>query len=79
MPDRPIRGLPCPVLCIETGKTYPSISAAARAAGVYPARLRQAIANKAPCSGYHWQLQPTTDRQPPADHPWHRLPVGRRR
>jgi len=69
MPNRPtlVRGLPCPVQCVETGKTYPSITAAARAAGVSLHQLRQAIAD-----GEHWQLLPHEQTGWSADHPWRR-------
>lgn len=45
-----------PVIAVEDGKTYPSISEAARDFGAAPSGIRRAIANGSLCKGCHWKL-----------------------
>lgn len=44
------------ILCVETGKVYPSIGRAANAVGVTSYAIKKAIAEGTKCKGYHWQF-----------------------
>ncbi len=45
-----------PVVCVETGVTFPSITSAAEWAGVTYSSLRDAVVGRsATCAGYNWQ------------------------
>lgn len=45
------------IRCIETGKVYPSISAAAREVGVYDTTIGRAVnGNLKTAGGYHWEM-----------------------
>lgn len=56
---------PKPVLCVETGQTYPSIKAAARAAYVTKAVMQRAIRNGWAANSLHWQFATATDCNDP--------------
>ena len=45
-----------PVLCIETGETYPSVTAAAKALNVNEASVNQAIRKGTRCKGLHFRF-----------------------
>lgn len=45
-----------PVVCVETGDSFPSITAAARALGVNEASVNQAIRKGCRCKGNHYRL-----------------------
>lgn len=46
-----------PVVCIETGRRYPSIGKAARAVYVTPARLQKVVGRPhRTAAGYHWRV-----------------------
>lgn len=45
-----------PVVCVETGDSFPSITAAARALGVNEASVYQAIRKGCRCKGNHYRL-----------------------
>lgn len=44
------------VHCVETGQSYPSLSAAARAHYVARQCIRQAVRSGGTAAGYHWEL-----------------------
>lgn len=44
------------VKCLETGKVYPSISAAARSQGVTPRKIWSASEHGKQVNGYHWKV-----------------------
>jgi len=70
---------PRPVRCVETGREYPSLTAAALAVGTYREALRGAIVAQTPCAGYTWQwAAPTSIRAQPVTHPWHQPYRSRR-
>lgn len=46
---------PKPVVCVETGRRYSSIAAAARGVGRSNAVIPAAIRRGGTCAGYHWK------------------------
>ena len=46
----------CPVICVETGKRFPTIAAAARHAHVTPQRMHIAVRSNGLANGRHWRL-----------------------
>jgi IS30 family transposase len=46
----------CPVVCVETGKRFPTIAAAARHAYVTPEVMRRAVRTGGRANGRHWRL-----------------------
>lgn len=54
-PPLPLHQKPLPVLCVETGVTYPSQTAAARAHHVVPYSICWAIKHNQPIAGFHWK------------------------
>lgn len=56
-PRRPLQAhqKPKPVLCVETGATYPSLTAAAKAHYVVPSSICWAIKHNSPIAGFHWK------------------------
>lgn len=46
-----------PVVCVETGEIYPSITAAAYALSVSEAAVNQAIRKGCRCQGRHWEFR----------------------
>ncbi len=52
---------PKPVLCIETGQTFPSILVAAKSLNTYSSNIHVALNNpNRTCSGYHWKRSEET-------------------
>lgn len=47
-----------PVVCVETGAVYPSISAAAAACGGYTVNITRSAKAGVKAYGYHWQYAP---------------------
>lgn len=56
MQDRPPCWRRCPVVCVETGRRFPSIRAAAQAAFVTKQRMRNVILSGGTANGLHWRF-----------------------
>lgn len=58
-----MKGRPVPVVCVETGAEFRSISSAARAAGVSVGAMHSATVSMGTCAGCHWlRLEPVGER-----------------
>ena len=44
-----------PVVNLDTGQTYESVRAAAKAAGIESTTFRGALRKGVPCGGHHWR------------------------
>lgn len=57
---------PKAVVALETGKVFPSISAAARSAFVHPSSILHAIRTSGTSAGLHWRFRVSGVGRPPA-------------
>eukprot|EP00808_Paulinella_micropora_P011776 g74039.t1 len=61
-----------PVVCVQTGEVFPSITKAAYAVQRHPAAIFQAIQHPCKCAGYNWKYEtenPNTPEYSPAEQP----------
>eukprot|EP00808_Paulinella_micropora_P031648 g73357.t1 len=61
-----LKMFPREVICVETGKVYPSLRQAAWDLGTNYQGIVQAIKKPCRCAGYHWKF---VDENPPTCHP----------
>lgn len=52
-----------PVICLETGESFPTYNDAARAYGLSGTDIRKAVVHKSPIKGLNWRLAYEVDRE----------------